>query len=166
MGDVNVENLLLSCHWLSSVIADIQISLQGVLKLNMEPKKSSSSASGGKNRGSSSRNTKVESTASTPSGSSVDTAATKTSIALTDPQSSEVQRKTRPTTLSLPVSREGEEKNGLTPSETDASPTMSQNLDVTSTGASQVPRISTGKTRGDTLQPQTSVVNGNPQPLR
>lgn len=137
-----------------------------VLKLNLEPKKSSSSASGGKNRGSSSRSTKVESTASTPSGSSADTEpATKTSIALTGPQSSEVQRKTRPTTLSLLVSREGGEKNGLTLSETDASPTGSQNLDSASTAASPVPRIGTGKTREDTLQPQTSIVNGNPQPL-
>lgn len=147
------------------LIANVHLFLffVGVLKLNLEPKKSSSTVSGGKNR-SSNKSSKVENPISTPSGSSVDIeSSSRTPIGLTSSHSSEVQGNNRPTTLSLPGCGEKGEKNSLTPSETDASPTRSQNLDAAST---PIPRISTGKTREDTLQPQSTVVNGNPQPLR
>ncbi|KAK8387324.1 hypothetical protein O3P69_018125 [Scylla paramamosain] len=128
-----------------------------VLKLNLEPKKSTS----GRNRHSSSRSAKTDSTP-TP-----DTEVpAKTPTIITNPQSDEAEGCRRPTTLSLPGGVVGRERTNTMQSETNASPTVSQNPDAVSTATTPPPRIGTGKTREDTLLPQTSAVNGNSQPLR
>ncbi|KAK8387325.1 hypothetical protein O3P69_018125 [Scylla paramamosain] len=127
-----------------------------VLKLNLEPKKSTS----GRNRHSSSRSAKTDSTP-TP-----DTEVpAKTPTIITNPQSDEAEGCRRPTTLSLPGGVVGRERTNTMQSETNASPTVSQNPDAVSTATTPPPRIGTGKTREDTLLPQTSAVNGNSQPL-
>lgn len=135
-----------------------------VLKLNLEPKKSTS----GRNRHSSSRSAKTDNTPTPdtevpPKTPSI--VANQTPTIIMNPQSEEAEGCRRPTTLSLPGGLAGRERANTMPSESNASPTVSQNPDAASTASTPPPRIGTGKTREDTLVPQSSAVNGNPQPL-
>ncbi|KAG0714512.1 hypothetical protein GWK47_013999 [Chionoecetes opilio] len=137
-------------------------SLVRVLKLNLEPKKSGSSGTSGRNRNSS-RSAKVEITPIVPLADTEPP--TKTSAVIENPQNTEGEGSRRPTTLSLPSGDGGREKSYMVSNETSASPTISKNLNDTSTATAPAPKIGTGKTREDTLLPQSSVLNGNPQPL-
>lgn len=146
------KNVIIMIHFLS-----------GLLKLNLEPKKSGSSPNSGN---STSRSAKSEGSSAVwfvDAGCDTTTEANQQTSRPTDtsqPNTSTPRRDSGP--------REKDRSGGSTVSpELESSPAAHQNHTSTD-GGTVAPRLDNSKIREDTLQPKSSVevVNGNPQPLR